>query len=232
MPLSSLHALIIRSVDNCLVVGNNGINSICSGREWEKFVHHRHIASLHFGIRRSPYTSRTARIVFLVRLALRPILTEPSRSWYLLLFITMLIGEYEHTLDDKKRVSLPKSFAKALGKKMVMTRGLDSCLFLFSTENWEKVAGKLQELSFAAADTRGFNRFLLSGAVEVEPDASGRILIGDVHKHFAGLKKTVVFAGVSDRVEIWDATSWKQYKARIEKQADAMAEKLGEIGAL
>ena len=144
----------------------------------------------------------------------------------------MLIGEYEHTLDEKKRVSLPKSFAKELGKKMVLTRGLDSCLFLFSTAGWQKVAGKLAGLSFAQADTRGFNRFILSGAVEVEPDAAGRILIPDVHKQFASLGKTVVFAGVSDRVEVWDAAQWKQYKARIEKQAERMAEKLGEIGAL
>lgn len=144
----------------------------------------------------------------------------------------MLIGEYEHTLDEKKRVSLPKPFAKGLGKKMVMTRGLDSCLFLFSTDAWGKVAGKLQELSFAQADTRGFNRFLLSGATEIEPDSAGRILISDVHKQFAGLKKTIVFAGVSDRVEIWDAAVWKQYKLGIEKQAERMAEKLGEIGAL
>lgn len=144
----------------------------------------------------------------------------------------MLIGEYEHTLDEKKRVMLPKSFAKSLGKKMVMTRGLDSCLFLFSVEAWKVMAEKLQALSFAQADTRGFNRFLLSGAIEVEADAAGRILISDHHKLFASLKKTVVFAGVSDRVEIWDVAQWKQYKARIEKQADAMAEKLGEIGAL
>ncbi len=144
----------------------------------------------------------------------------------------MFIGEYEHTLDEKKRVSLPKAFRTGLGKKMVMTRGLDNCLFVYSKSAWEKVAAKLQELSFAQADTRGFNRFILSGAAEVEADAAGRILIPDHQKEFAGLGKTVVFAGVSDRVEVWDATAWKSYKARIEKQADAMAEKLGEIGAL
>jgi MraZ protein len=144
----------------------------------------------------------------------------------------MFIGEYEHTLDEKKRVSLPKSFRASLGKKMVMTRGLDNCLFMYPRANWEKVAAKLQELSFAQADTRGFNRFILSGAVEVEVDGAGRILVPDHQKQFAGLKKNVVFAGVSDRVEIWDAAVWKEYKKRIEKQADAMAEKLGEIGAL
>ena len=144
----------------------------------------------------------------------------------------MLIGEYEHTLDEKKRVMLPKAFSKTLGKKMVMTRGLDGCLFLFAPDAWEKMAEKLQALSFAHADTRGFNRFLLSGAVEVEADSAGRILVPDHQKQFAGLKKNVVFAGVSDRVELWDAQIWKQYKAGIEKKADAMAEKLGEIGAL
>lgn len=144
----------------------------------------------------------------------------------------MFIGEYEHSLDEKKRISLPKSFRKDLGRKVVMTRGLDNCLFVYSRANWEKVAGKLQELSFAQADTRGFNRFILSGAAEVEVDGAGRILIPEHQKDFAGLKKNVVFAGVSDRVEVWDSERWKTYKARIEKQADALAEKLGEIGAL
>ena len=144
----------------------------------------------------------------------------------------MFIGEYEHTLDEKKRVSLPKAFRIGLGKKMVMTRGLDNCLFMYSRSSWEKVAEKLEKLSFAQADTRGFNRFILSGAAEVEVDSAGRILIPEHQKVFAGLGKSVVFAGVSDRVEVWDATVWKAYKARIEKQADAMAEKLGEIGAL
>lgn len=144
----------------------------------------------------------------------------------------MFIGEYEHTLDEKKRVSLPKQFRTGLGKKMVMTRGLDNCLFVYSKASWEKVAEKLQALSFAQADTRGFNRFILSGAAEVEADGAGRILIPEHQREFASLKKTVVFAGVSDRVEVWDSEHWKAYKARIEKQADSMAEKLGEIGAL
>ena len=142
------------------------------------------------------------------------------------------IGEYEHTLDEKKRVSLPKQFRQGLGRKVVMTRGLDNCLFVYPKGNWEKVAAKLQALTFAQADTRGFNRFILSGAAEVDVDGAGRVLIPEHQKEFAALKKTVVFAGVSDRVEIWDAQSWKSYKARIEKNADAMAEKLGEIGAL
>ncbi|OGG73640.1 cell division/cell wall cluster transcriptional repressor MraZ [Candidatus Kaiserbacteria bacterium RIFCSPLOWO2_01_FULL_54_20] len=144
----------------------------------------------------------------------------------------MFIGEYEHSLDEKKRVSLPKAFRAALGRKVVMTRGLDNCLFVYSRSAWEKVAEKLQSLSFVQADTRGFSRFMLSGAAEVEVDGAGRILIPEHQKAFAGLKKTIVFAGVSDRVEIWERDRWNTYKTRIERQADALAEKLGEIGAL
>ena len=144
----------------------------------------------------------------------------------------MFIGEYEHTLDEKKRVTLPKAFATELGKKFVVARGLDNCLFVFPQPAWKKHVEKLQELSFAHADTRSFNRHLLAGAMEVSPDASGRILLTDHHKRFAGLKKQVVFAGVADRVEIWDATAWKQQMQRVEKNADALAEKLGDIGIL
>ena len=144
----------------------------------------------------------------------------------------MFIGEYEHTLDEKKRVSLPKAFRNGLGKRMVMTRGLDNCLFVYSRDAWEKVAARLQQLSYAQADARGFNRFFLSGAVEIEADSAGRVLIPDHQKEFAGLRKNVVFAGVSDRVEVWDAGRWATYKTGIEKNADALAEKLGEIGAL
>src|SRR3989344_9291623 len=116
----------------------------------------------------------------------------------------LLIGEYEHTLDEKKRISLPKNFRTALGKKVVITRGLDNCLVMFPTKAWGKMAEKLQSLSFVDADTRGFNRFMLSGAAEVEVDAAGRVLIPDHQKEYAQLTKEVVFAGISDRVEVWD----------------------------
>jgi MraZ protein len=144
----------------------------------------------------------------------------------------LLIGEYEHTLDEKKRVSLPKTFRAALGKRVVMTRGLDNCLYIYAHGAWAAVAKRLQGLSIVNEDTRGFNRFMLSGAAEVEVDGVGRILIPDHQKEFAQLKKNVVFTGVSDHVEVWDAAKWKSYKARIEKDADKMAKKLGEIGAL
>lgn len=144
----------------------------------------------------------------------------------------MLLGEYTHILDDKKRLTLPKKFKDELGKKMVLTRGLDNCLFLYPKKEWDKTAGKLKELSFTQADTRGFNRFLFSGASEVELDSAGRILIPDNLKRFANLKGKVVLAGVSDRVEVWDEKQWRMYTTKVEKQGEQLAEKLGEIGVL
>jgi len=87
----------------------------------------------------------------------------------------MLIGEYLHTLDPKKRLSMPAKFRKELGKKVVVTRGLDKCLFVYTLAEWKRVAEKIAEMSMGQADSRGFNRFLLSGAVETDVDAGGRM---------------------------------------------------------
>ena len=144
----------------------------------------------------------------------------------------MLIGEYLHTLDSKKRLSLPAKFRKEVGEKVVITRGLDTCLFMFPEKTWQKIADKLVNLPFGQADTRGLSRFLLAGAVESDVDSAGRILIPDFLKDFADLSTRVVLAGVSDRVEIWNEKTWEEYKHHIEKDAGQMAEKLGDLGIL
>jgi len=144
----------------------------------------------------------------------------------------MLIGEYTHTIDEKNRVSLPAKFRKELGKVLVITRGLDNCLFVYSRAEWQKIAEKLGTLGLGQSDSRGFNRFMLAGAVEVEVDSIGRVLIPDFLKSFAELAEKVVFAGVHSRLEIWNERRWGDYKRLIEKQADALAEKLGDVGAL
>ncbi|MDP3645646.1 MAG: division/cell wall cluster transcriptional repressor MraZ [bacterium] len=146
--------------------------------------------------------------------------------------MSLLIGEYLHSLDEKKRISLPKNFRAALGRKVIITRGLDNCLYIYSHASWARIATKLQSLSIVNADTRGFSRFMLSGAAEVEVDTVGRILIPDHQKSYADLKKNVIFTGVSDRVEVWNADRWNAYKKKIDEQAERMATKLGEIGAL
>jgi MraZ protein len=144
----------------------------------------------------------------------------------------MLIGEYIHSLDPKKRLSLPAKFRKEMGKKVVVTKGLENCLFVFPESEWRKISQKLSELPFGQADSRGFGRFMFSGATEVDVDSAGRILIPDFLRDFARLSNKVIVAGMHSRIEIWNERSWNEYKRRIEKQADSLAEKLGEIGVL
>ena len=144
----------------------------------------------------------------------------------------MLIGEYLHTIDPKKRLSLPAKFRKELGKTVIVTRGLDHCLFVFPTGSWKKLVQKFSGLSIGSAESRGFNRFMLSGATEADVDSAGRILIPDYLKGFAGLNAKVVLAGVNDRVEIWDENRWESYKKTIETEGDGLAQKLGEIGVI
>lgn len=144
----------------------------------------------------------------------------------------MLIGEHSHTMDEKRRMSLPAKFRIALGKSIVITRGLDNCLFVYSTAQWEKVVSKLTELSYGSADSRAFVRFSMGGAVEVSVDKSGRILIPDFLAEFAGLENEVILAGLGNRVEIWNAKSWHKYSLLMEKNANVLAEHLGEVGMI
>ena len=142
----------------------------------------------------------------------------------------MFIGEYRHTVDDKNRISLPAKFKKELGKKVVVTRGLDNCLFLFPHKTWEAISKEMAQLGLMQHDTRGFTRFMFSGASEIDVDSMGRILVPDYLREFGGIKGQAVFAGVHDRIEIWQDKRWDTYKKKIESQADMMAEKLGTVG--
>jgi MraZ protein len=143
----------------------------------------------------------------------------------------MLIGEYIHTIDEKNRVSLPVKFRKEMGKKIIITPGLDKCLFVFTLKEWAKVSKRLSDsdsdLSFLKADKRSFNRFMFGRATDVEVDSIGRILVPDFLKDRIGLKDKAAIIGVEDRVEIWNEKAWSQYKEIVEKQADELAEKLG-----
>ena len=143
----------------------------------------------------------------------------------------MLIGEYIHTIDEKNRVSMPAKFRQELGKKIIITPGLGQCLFIFTIKEWQKVSQKLSDsdsdLSFLKADQRSFNRYMFGRAAEVEIDSIGRILIPDFLKERIGLKNSAAVIGVKDRVEIWNESAWSEQKAIVEKQAEQLAEKLG-----
>jgi len=144
----------------------------------------------------------------------------------------MLIGEYIHTVDQKNRVSLPFKFRKEMGKKVIITPGLDSCLFIFTAKEWAKVAKRLSEneLSFLKADQRSFNRNMFGQAVDVEVDSIGRILIPDFLKDKIKIGGKAALIGVKDRVEVWNEKVWQKYKEIADKEAEGIAEKLADKG--
>lgn len=142
----------------------------------------------------------------------------------------MFIGEYHHTLDEKGRMSVPVKFRATLATGAVVTRGLDRSLFLYPKDEWQKLAEKLAALPFGQSDTRAFARLMLAGAMEVEVDKSGRVLLPEYLRSYAGLSKDVVVAGLYNRLEIWDESVWKEYAAKTEDQGNEIAERLGSIG--
>jgi len=142
----------------------------------------------------------------------------------------MLLGEYQHNLDSKGRVAIPAKFKEKLAAGAIITRGIDGCLFVFASKEWDDLAKKLVALPLAQANSRAFVRLMLAGAMDVTLDAQSRILVPDYLRKYADLKKKVTIAGLYNRVEIWDSSRWEEYKKKTEGASEEIAEKLGELG--
>lgn len=142
----------------------------------------------------------------------------------------MFIGEYHHTIDDKGRLAIPTKFRKELKGGAVVTRGLDNCLFVYSMSEWKKLAEKISALPFSQANARAFSRLMLAGAMDVEIDKQGRVVLPEYLRHYAHITKDAVVAGLYGRIEIWDKSSWDAYKEKTEKDSNDIAERMGELG--
>ncbi|MFH1947237.1 MAG: division/cell wall cluster transcriptional repressor MraZ [Candidatus Magasanikbacteria bacterium] len=142
----------------------------------------------------------------------------------------MFIGEYSHNLDEKGRLAVPKKFRSDLSKGAVVTRGLDNCLFLYTKVEWKKLADKLATLPFSQSKARAFSRLMLAGAMDVNVDKQGRIMLPEYLRISAGLKKNIVVAGLYNRLELWDQKNWEEYKTKSEKESGEIAEGMFELG--
>lgn len=142
----------------------------------------------------------------------------------------MFLGEYHHSIDDKGRLAVPTKFRDDLAQGAVVTRGLDTSLFLLPLEEWGKLAEKLAGLPLGQANSRAFARLMLAGAMDVRLDGQGRFTVPEYLRDYAVLKKDVVIVGVHNRLEVWDEEEWKRYVAQTEEDAELIAEKLGEMG--
>lgn len=141
----------------------------------------------------------------------------------------MLIGEFTHSLDKKGRVLVPSKFRSQLAGGAVVTRGFDDCLFLYPKSQWQNKAEELASAPVYKSDVRACNRHMLAGAMDVELDSQGRILLPGYLRDYADLSDKVVIAGLYNRLEMWNKDQWTEYKKKIEKNSDEIAEKLGEL---
>lgn len=140
----------------------------------------------------------------------------------------MLMGEFNHTIDDKLRMIIPSKFREELGDDVIVTRGLEKCLFIYSKTGWDKITKKLNTLPFTKKDARNFTRLFLSGATLCSFDKQGRIKLVKHLCDYANIKKECVVIGVNDRVEVWAKEDWDKYYEEQEQTLSDAAEKLFE----
>jgi MraZ protein len=138
----------------------------------------------------------------------------------------MFIGEYNHTIDEKGRMNMPAKFRRDLSGGVVVTRGLDHCLFVYPKDEWGPTAEKLSKLSISKRSSRAFARLMLAGAWDAEMDSQGRIMLPEYLREYASVKKHVVVAGLYNRIEIWDEDAWREYRTKTEAESDDIAESM------
>lgn len=148
---------------------------------------------------------------------------KSGKKWVIIMFM----GEYNHTIDDKGRITIPSKIREQLGTNFIITRGIDKCLFVYPKTEWEKVINKYKELP-NTKDARNFMRFFLSGATQNDFDKQGRINIANSLINYASLKKDCVIIGVNERLEIWDKDSWDNFILENEENLSDIADKLFE----
>jgi len=142
----------------------------------------------------------------------------------------VFIGEFQHTVDEKGRVQVPAKFRKQFSQGAVVTRGLDDSLFFYTKDEWAKIAERIAALPLSKSSARSFARLMLAGAMDIEIDKQGRMMLPKYLRQFGGIKKNVVFAGLYSRVEIWDENRWRNYQKKMEKNVATIAEDLNDLG--
>ena len=139
----------------------------------------------------------------------------------------MFLGEFEHTLDEKNRLTLPARFRDSFPEGLVVTRGMDGCLYAYARSDWQSlVDSRLANLDLLSRDDRMIQRYFFSAAVEAAPDKQGRIMLPAPLVEHASLGREVVVAGVHDHLEIWDRASWRALVKEVEGRAEHVAERL------
>lgn len=142
----------------------------------------------------------------------------------------MFLGEFEHTIDGKGRLTIPAKFRDELASGVVITRGLDGCLWAYNRSEWEKLADKISNLPTTNPNARNFARFMFSSAFDSIPDRQGRILIPQNLRDYANIDSETIVIGVMNRVEIWNPDQWRSVITGVEGDPDAFVSQLEDLG--
>jgi MraZ protein len=142
----------------------------------------------------------------------------------------LFLGEFQHSLDSKGRIILPAKFRDALADGLVITKGMEKCLFIFSRSEWPHLEDKVQSLPLTKRDARKFSRFFFAGAMKEVLDKQGRVLIPENLRKYAELNRDVVIIGVSNRLEVWSKENWEVYLEEAESSYVEVAEEMTDLG--
>ena len=138
----------------------------------------------------------------------------------------MLLGEHDHSLDEKNRLTLPAKLRHGLGDGVVVTRGMDGCLYAYSVPEWERLVGRIRSLDPLSREGRMMQRHFFSGAVRADLDKQGRMVLPAPLLQSAGIEREVTVARVYDHLEIWDRARWRAHMHEVEGSAEDVAERL------
>ena len=125
----------------------------------------------------------------------------------------VFLGEHRHTLDDKGRITIPSKFRRSLSDGLVITKGFENCLFIFTEKDWQEFSSQIQKLRTLKKDARTLSRFIFGGASEDKIDKQGRVMVPNALRGWAQIKKEIVIIGVSNRLEVWSQTNWKKVES-------------------
>ena len=140
----------------------------------------------------------------------------------------MFMGEYRHNTDSKGRIIVPARFRDELGNLLILTKGLDGCITVYTPKQWERIIEQLYQLPNTKKESRMYIHMVTSKAAECEVDSAGRILIPQNLLEEAAIVKECVVLGVADHVEIWSSPRWDAYSALASEAFESVAEELTE----
>jgi MraZ protein len=142
----------------------------------------------------------------------------------------MLLGEFEHSVDDKGRITIPAKFRGRLAEGVVVTKAIDPCLWLYPNDTWDELSTKIRNLPLADRQAREFRRQVFGGAADSVPDRQGRVILPPYLRQYAAIDKQAVIIGLHDHCEIWNPERWRERQRKSDEDPEGRAAQFDNLG--